>query len=163
MCRGVEGKDALLRTAFFSIAAGAAERCIEAVLIERLFERDRLHHVGMHRRTVSERADARAHALLIDVDDQVEAKFGGAAIAKRDHLLKFPGSVHVQERERRLSRPERFLRKVQHHRAILVDGIEHRRLAELRGDFAHDVDALRLELGEMARLRSSRRRDRLMQ
>ena len=105
-----------------------------------------------------ERTDACAQPLLIDVHDEVETEFHRAAVAERDHLLEFPGGVHMKKRKRRLRGPEGLHGEVQHHRAVLADGIEHHRLAELRGDFAHDVDAFRLKLGEMARLRGSEAR-----
>src|SRR4029077_6609235 len=54
--RATEGEDALLGTAFLLIAPRAPKGCIEAVLVERLPERLRLHDVGVHLRAMRERA-----------------------------------------------------------------------------------------------------------
>jgi hypothetical protein len=44
---------------------------------------------------------------------------------------------------------EGLAREVQHHRAVLADGIEHHGLLGFRHDLAHDVNALGLEPLEM--------------
>ena len=40
---------------------------------------------------------------------------------------------------------KRALREVQHHRAVLADGIQHHRILGLRNYLADDVNALGLE------------------
>ena len=142
-------KYALLRPALFLVAPRAAEGRIEAVLVERLLERFRLHHVGVDGRSVRERPDAGAQAVLVGVDDQVETEFGGATIAKRDHFLEFPGRVDMEKRKWRLRWPERLQGKVQHHRAVLADRVQHHWFRELRDDLAHNVDALGFKLRKM--------------
>jgi hypothetical protein len=103
---------------------------------------------GMQAGAVRERTDAVAHAVLIDVHDQVHAGFRGAAVAEFDHLAEFPGRVHVQHRHRRLARTEGLEQQVQQHRGILADRIQQHRPLERGGDFAQDVDALRFEAVE---------------
>jgi len=49
------------------------------------------------------------------MNNELEFKLGGTAIAKSDHLLEFPGGVHMQQWEGRLRRPERLDGQVQHH------------------------------------------------
>ena len=117
----------------------------------------------MHGGAVGEWADPCAQSLLIDVYDEIEAKFVRTAIAEGDHLLKLPGGVHVEERKRRL-RPARTLSaQGAASPSCPCRWSKASPVCRMRGDFAHDVDAFRLELGEMARLRSSRRRHPLTQ
>ncbi len=50
------------------------------------------------------------------------------------------------------------MRQVQHHRAVLADGIQHHRLFALGHHLAHDVDGLGLEplqVGQVERMASS--------
>ena len=147
---GAEGEHALLGARGLLVAPRAAERRIEAVLIERLPQRLRLHDVGVGGGRVVDRVDAGGDPLLVGVHDQVEAELAHGAIAEGDHVAELPGGIDVQQRERRLGRIERLARQVQQHRGVLADGIEQHRLAELRGSLAEDVDALRLQQIEMA-------------
>ena len=98
---------------------------------------------------VGERADASADAFLIAVDNEFQAQILDVAVAEFDHLAKFPGGVHMHQRERRLAGVKCLQRQMQHHRRVLADGIEHDRALELGGDFAHDVDAFRFQLLEV--------------
>ena len=59
----------------FLVAPRAAEGRIEAVLVQRLLQRLGLHHVGVQRASRgSNGLMPSLHALLVDVDDQVEAE-----------------------------------------------------------------------------------------
>ena len=55
----------------------------------------------------------------------------------------------MQQREGQRRGVEGLPRKVQHHRAVLADRIEHHRPRRLGDRFAHDVDALGLQPVEM--------------
>ena len=140
-----EGEDALLGARLLLVAARAAEGRVEAVFVERLAQRHGLHDVGVGVRAVVERVDAVAHAVLVDVDQQVEAELLRHLVAERDHLAELPGRVDMQERERRLGGIERLHRQMQQHRGILADRIEHDRLGEVRRNLAEDVDRLGLQ------------------
>jgi hypothetical protein len=91
----------------------------------------------------------RAHALLVDMDEQIEPEPRRRLVAKRDHLAEFPRRVDMQQRKRRLGGEERLHRQVQHHAGILADRIEHHRIAEFGDDFAQDGDRLGLKPAEM--------------
>src|SRR5581483_9591316 len=154
MLHGAEGEDPLLRARLLLVAAGTAERGVEPVLVERLLQSLRLHHVGVHHGTAVERVDAPRKALLVHVHEQVEPVLALHALAKRVHVLELPRRVDVQERERRRGGMERLPREVQHRRAVLADRVEHHRVLRLGDDFAHDVDRLRLEPLEVGELQT---------
>ncbi len=83
--------------------------------------------------------------VLVDVHDQLEPMLARHLVAEGVHLAELPGRIDVQERERRLARGESLQRQLEHDRAVLADRVQHHRLLGLRGDLAHDVDALGLE------------------
>src|SRR5690606_32873353 len=51
---------------------------------------------------------------------------------------------------------EGLAREVEHHRAVLADRIEHHRIVRLGGHLAKNMDALRLEPGEVRKARVGR-------
>ena len=57
------------------VAASSADGGIEAMAVERLAERLRLHHVGVDLGAVRHRADAALETVLVDMHDQVEPEF----------------------------------------------------------------------------------------
>ena len=150
MVLGAEGKDALLGAAFFLVAPRAAESRIEAIFVQRLFQAFGLHHLGMQRRAGIERIDAALHAVLIDMDDQIETQPLRRLVTERDHLPELPGGVDMQQRKWRLGGIERLHRQMQHDRGILADRIEHDRLLELSYHLSHDEDAFGLQMLQMA-------------
>ena len=163
MIGAAKGEHTFLGTRCLLVAAGAAECGIEAIMIERLPQRLRLHHVGMQFRSAGYRIDAASEALFVDMHDQIEAELAGAGIAKRDHLAELPGGVDVQQRKRRLRRVERLERQMQQDRRILADRIEHHWIFRLGHRLANDVDALGFQLFEMAEPRRRRHvRDRIV-
>ena len=105
----------------------------------------------------------RARPSWLMCTQQLQAELRGHLIAERDHFPEFPGRVDVQQRERRLRRVERLHREVQHHRAVLADGVEHDRPLALGDDLAQDVDAFGFEplqvseYGHCSRIRRARR------
>ena len=50
------------------------------------------------------RIDPVAHAILIDVHDQINAQTLGSLVAELDHFSEFPRRIDVQEGKRRLGR-----------------------------------------------------------
>src|SRR5262249_36576565 len=70
---GAEGEDAFLGAALLFVAPRAAEGCVEAVFVERLFEALSLPEIGVQRRAVLERIDAARFGVWILVYDQLEA------------------------------------------------------------------------------------------
>ena len=94
---------------------------------------------------MADRADAPGQAVLVGVDDEIEAELLGALIAERDHLLELPRRVDVHQRERQASRCEGLQRQMQEHRRILADRIEHHRVLGLGDRLPHDVNALGFE------------------
>ena len=72
--RRAEREDALLGARLLLVAARAAERRVEAVLVERLLQALRLPDVGVDRGAVRERIDALRERLRVDVDDELEAE-----------------------------------------------------------------------------------------
>ena len=149
MLRGAEGEDALLRARLLLVAPRAAERGVEAVLVERLLQPLRLHHVGVHLGAAVERVDPARDPLLVHVHQEVQPVLLRHPRAERVHLLELPRRVDVEERERRRRRPERLLREPEHHGAVLADRVQHHRVLGLGDDLAHDVDRLGLEPLEM--------------
>ena len=102
-------EDALLRPALLLVAPRAADRGIELPLCRAPGAAPRSSSHGYR----SAWSDAigempRAQALLVDMDQQVEAELRRGAVAERDHLPEFPGRVDVQERERNPRRKERL-------------------------------------------------------
>ena len=113
MLRVPKGENALLRARLFLVAARATDGSVETVFVQRLFQRHRLHHIGMHRRAVRLRRDALAHALFIDMYADLDVAGGSYLVAQRDHLAKFPGGIHVQQRHRRTRRVKGLAQKMQ--------------------------------------------------
>src|SRR4029077_9726332 len=68
--RRAEREDALLGTAPLLVTPRATEGGVEAVAVERLAQRLRLHHVGVNLRPVCDRVDAARQSLLVHVHDQ---------------------------------------------------------------------------------------------
>src|SRR5262245_61919940 len=99
MIGAAERKDPLLGTALLFVASRTANGCVEIVRIERLFEGFRFHHMRMQRRPRSDRIYASCNALPIDVHDQLHPEGANGSVAKSDHLVEFPGCVHVQQRK----------------------------------------------------------------
>ena len=144
MLRVAEGEDALLGPRLLFVAARAPEGGVETVFVERLAQSDRLHHMRVHVRAVVERIDVVADAVLVDVDQKIEAELLRHRVAEFDHLPELPGRIDVKKGERRLCRIERLHGEMQQDGRILADRIEHDRLGEGRSHFAENVDGLGL-------------------
>ena len=107
-------KDTFFGAALLLVSPRPAESGVVAPQIERLPQRLGLHDLGVHLRTRDDRRYAAFDAILIDVDDQIEAKSTRSLVAERDHLLELPRRVNVQKRERRLPGIERLHRQMEH-------------------------------------------------
>ena len=144
-----EAEDALLRAGTLLVAARAAHRSVELMLLDRVEQRRRLQLVARRAR-----AGLLLHAALVDRllharDDEALAELGDAAVAVLDHLGEVVARVDVHDRERELGGTERLLGEAQHHDRVLAAREEQHRPLALGGDLAHDVDRLGLELVEM--------------
>ena len=104
-----EREDALLGARLLLVAAGPAEGRVETVFLERLAQRHRLHDMGVGVGAVVERVDLLANAVLVGVDQEIEAQPGRHLVAEGDHLAELPGGVDVKERERRLAGKNAFM------------------------------------------------------
>ncbi|MCY1437353.1 hypothetical protein D9M71_535110 [compost metagenome] len=153
--RGADREHPLLGARLLLVAARAAERRIEAVLVQRLLEALGLPDVGMQGRAVVEGVDPALDALGIDVHQQLQAQALGGLVAEGDHLAELPGGVHVQQGEGRLARGEGLHRQVQHDRAVLADGVEHHRVFTLGDHFADDLDAFGFQALQVSQHRLS--------
>jgi len=76
--------------------------------------------------------------------------FLGDPVAEGDHVPEFPGGVDMQHREWQLARVEGLARQMQQHRRVLADGVEQHGTLELGRHLTEDVDALGLELLQVA-------------
>src|SRR5215210_1135848 len=140
-----EREHALLGAGALLVAAGAAERGVEAVLGDRVEQRGRLQPVAR-----GARAGLLGHAALVDRllhgrDDRLRH----APVAELDRLREVVAGVHVHDRERQRRRRERLLGQRQQHDRVLAAAEQHDRLLELGRDLADDVDRLRLQLLEV--------------
>jgi hypothetical protein len=120
------------------------------VLVQRLPQGLRLHHVSVDLRAVAHRPDAAGEPVRVGVDQQVEAQFLRAGVAEGDHLAELPRRVDVQQRERQPPGREGLEGEVQQHRGILADRVEHHRVLGLGDRLPEDVDALGLQPLEVA-------------
>src|SRR5690606_19188033 len=125
MLGGAKREDPFLGAGFLLVAPRAAERSIEAILVQRLFQALGLHYVRVHVRALHERIDAAGDAFGVDVHQQLQPEAARRLVAKFDHFAKFPGGVDMQQGEGRFGRIKRFQGQVQHDGAVLADGIKH--------------------------------------
>ena len=146
------------RPRLFLVPPCTPERRIEAVRVQCLSERLGFHDVGVQRRTMLERIDAVPDTLLVCVHEQLHPVAFGSLVSKLNHLPELPRGIHVQQRKRRLRREECLQGKVQHHGAVLANGVEHHGPTAFRDDLAHDMNAFSFEALEMCELGQRRRR-----
>src|SRR5918994_1220177 len=140
-----EGEHALLGAGALLVAAGAAERGVEAVLGDRVEQRRRLQPVAR-----GAWAGLLGHAALVDrLLHAGHDRLRQAAVAELDRLREVVARVDVHDRERQRRRRERLLGQRQQHDRVLAAAEEHDGLLELGGDLPDDVDGLRLELLEV--------------
>ena len=147
-----EGEDALLRAGALLVAAGAAERGVEAALLDRVEQRLRLQ-------PVARRADLVLVPLLADaagVDrvldpggDQALAELADAALDVLHDLREVVAGVHVEDREREPAGAERLLGEPQQDDRVLAAAEHQDGALELRRDLAEDVHGFGLERAQV--------------
>ena len=141
-----EREDPLLGARALLVAAGAAERRVEAVVLDRLQQHRGLQAVA--RRPLLLDA-ARVDRLLHGGDDQLLAERLDQAVAELDHLGEVVAGVDVEDRERQRAGPERLLGEAQQDDRVLAAGEQQHRALQLGRHLADDVDRLRLETVEL--------------
>jgi len=146
-----EGEYPFFCAALLLITPGAAKGGIEFVEVERLLQGVGLHHPGMKRGAGVDRIDPARDALLVYMDDQVEAEALGCRVPEADHLTKLPGRVDVKQGKRELCGIEGLDRNMQHHARVFSDRVEHDRLFELGDHVTHDFDRFSFETAQMFR------------
>lgn len=80
---------ALFGAGLLFIATGAAERCVETMLVEGLFQAFGFHDVGVLGAAVGERVDVLRHAIGVDMGDEVRAQFFDHLVAELVHFWNF--------------------------------------------------------------------------
>ena len=144
-----EGEDPLLRPGALLVAAGAADRRVEAVLLDRVEQGGRLQPVPGGARAGLLDDPPPVDRVLHRGDEQTLAQLGDAAVAELDHLGEVVPRVDVHDREREAAGPEGLLRQAQEDDRVLAAREEEHRPLELAGDLAEDVDRLCLQLVEV--------------
>src|SRR5579884_2399262 len=104
-----EGEDPLLRPAALLVAAGAADRGVEAVLGDRIEQRRRLQPVAGGAGSGLLYHPALVDRLLHRGHDQPLAELGHAAVAELDRLGEVVAGVDVHDREGEAARAEGLL------------------------------------------------------
>ena len=151
MARAVaKGVDPLLGARLLFIAPCAAKGCVEVVVLQGIEQCLRLEQpaasLGIERNRVRPCCNRR----FIPPYQQFGANRASHLIAKGNHLVKLEPGVDMQQRKRNRPWVEGFLRKAQHHRGILADGVQHHRPLKFGDHFAKNVEALCLEQTQMA-------------
>src|SRR5207302_4316747 len=98
-----EREDSLLRAGALLVTAGAADRGVEAVLLDRVEQRRGLKPVARRARSRLLDDATPVDRLLHGCDDEALVELGDAAVAELDHLGKVVARVDVHERERELA------------------------------------------------------------
>jgi hypothetical protein len=119
------------------------------VLADGVEQRDRLQAVARGVRPALLDRAARVDRVLHGGDDQPLAQLLDAAVAELDHLGEVVAGVDVHHREREAARVEGLLGEAQQHDRVLAAREQQHRPLELRGDLAHHVDRLGLELTQL--------------
>lgn len=123
------------------------------MMTERLFQRLRLHHVGVNLASMRDWIDSSAQSFGIGIDDEIEPElFAHVPVAICVHVAKFPGRIDVEQWEGEFARVKRLAREMEQNGAVFADRVKHHRPLETRDDFSNDVNALGLERLEMREL-----------
>ncbi len=147
-----EGEDALLGPGALLVAAGAAERRLESVLLDGVEERHGLEPVARRARARLLHHPAAVDRVLDMGHDQLGVQLGHEPVAVLDHLGEVVARVHVHHRERERPGVEGLTGQVEQHGGVLAAGEEQHAALELRRDLADHVDGLRLEGAEVGDL-----------
>jgi hypothetical protein len=88
--------------------------------------------------------------VLYGGDDQLQAERLDPAVAVGQDLREVQAGIHVHHGERDPGRGERLARDIEHHDGVLAAREQEARPLHLGGHLAEDVDALRLEVPQVA-------------
>ena len=102
------------------VTAGAADRGVEAVLLDRIEQRRGLKSVARRARPCLLDDASPVDRLLHGCDDEALVELGDAAVAELDHLGKVVARVDVHDRERELARTKCLLGQPQQHDRVLA-------------------------------------------
>ena len=145
-----EGKDALLGTGLFFIAAGAADAGIELVFGDRFQQRYRLRRIARVGQGITQADRATFDRIFDRADDQALAEFGHALIAEGNDFGKIVTRIDVHQREGKGARTEGFFSDAQQHHGVLAARKKQGRIGAFGRHFAHDVDGFGLQPVQMA-------------
>ena len=138
---------ALLGPRSLLVATGPAEDGVEAVLGDRVEQRDGLQRVAAGTRTGVFDDPSGVDRILHRRDDELDSELLHGAIAELDQLGEVVTGVDVHDRERDAGRRERPDREVEHDHRVLAAGEQQHRSLELGRDLADDRDRLVFEMG----------------
>jgi hypothetical protein len=119
---------------------GPAEGRVEAPLIQGLTQGLGLHHLGVDRRTGSDRGNAGGESGPVDVNNQVHPKPRRSFHLERQPSREISTWCRHAAAETGLAREERLTRHVQRNAGILPDRIEHDRFGKFGHGLSHNVD-----------------------
>jgi hypothetical protein len=94
--------------------------------------------------------DAVCDGLFDGRNDQLHTQPVDPFVPRGKHFGEVESGVDLEHGERKLGRVEGFLGQPHHDDRVLAAGEHQHRTLELGGDFAEDVDRLRLQLLELA-------------
>ena len=103
-----EGEDAFLGARFFFVAARAAEGCVEAVGAQAVEQRLGFEKTAAALGAELDGIGAVGEGFFVAPDDELEAEFGGVAVAEFEHLAELVAGIDVEERERDRARDRRL-------------------------------------------------------
>ncbi len=132
------------------VAARSAEDGVEAVLGDRVEQRDGLQRVAARTRPGVLDDPTGVDRVLHRRDDELDSELLHGAIAELDQLGEVVTGVDVHDRERNAGRRERPDREVEHDHRVLAAGEQQHRSLELGRDLTDDGDRLVFEVGGRA-------------
>ena len=151
MAGSAVAEDAFLGPGFLLITAGAADRRIKAVLVERLLQRLGAHDVHMHLAAMVNWVDPARQAFGIGVHYQIEPEFCRAAIAEIEHGAEIPAGGDMQAGEGQLAGREGLHGNMQDDGTVLANRIEQNGVTEARRCLPQDPDRFGFQLAHTRR------------
>src|SRR4051812_49436680 len=115
MARTAQTEDTFLCAASVLITASAADGGVEAVQVQRLAQRLRLHDLSVHGGARDDGVDAAAAAVLVGMNNQFQAEFRDGAVAVSDHFAELPAGIDMQQGERHLAWKEGLSGQMEQH------------------------------------------------
>ncbi len=118
-----EGEDALFGAGTFFVAAGATDGGVELTVAETIEEGGGFEGAATALGAPVEGVGAFVEGGAVGVDDEIEAKFGGVAVAELDHFLELVAGIDVEEREGDGAGKEGLLGEAKEDGGVFADGI----------------------------------------